>query len=196
MYAYPHCACAPTVCCRYAVKTFEHAKCAGDASATEERDRELYVLRLVSSAGHPHIANLIDEAESAVGVHAYLHYCGRGSLMAHVARLRKKQMGTRARASDISHCAIDSAPIAGTALRGCCPSTAHLPGEGIDSTLSTPSHSVESAQSSLRTNTCTVHAPRECSLLADPCTACCDCSVLQAWPSPTPPLSRRTWPPP
>ena len=51
------------------------------------------MLRLVSSANHPHIANLIDDSESAVGVHAYLHYCGKGSLMAHIARLRKKQMG-------------------------------------------------------------------------------------------------------
>jgi calcium/calmodulin-dependent protein kinase I len=75
----------------YAVKTFEKAKCV-EAAQVEARDRELYILRLISTAGHPNIANLIDDEESAVGWHAYLHYCGKGSLMSHLVKLRKKQM--------------------------------------------------------------------------------------------------------
>ena len=75
-----------------AVKTFEHAKCADGSSQAEERDRELTVLRIVSAAGHAHIANLLADDASPLGLHAFLHYCGGGSLASHLGRLRKKQM--------------------------------------------------------------------------------------------------------
>lgn len=71
-----------------AVKEF---KCKTDVDEAE-RDRELAVLRLVSAAGHAHIANLLDE-DVLDGSHlAYLFYCGGGSLHAHLTKLRKKQL--------------------------------------------------------------------------------------------------------
>ncbi len=75
-----------------AVKTFESAKCAADKAKADERDRELDVLRLVSELGHAHIANLLGLYESAQGWHAMLHYCGGGSLLHHLDKLRRKKM--------------------------------------------------------------------------------------------------------
>ena len=75
----------------FAVKTFESAKCVKPAQV-EERDRELRVLRLVSAAGHAHIANLMSEHSTPAGTHACLHYCGGGSLQSHLNKLRRRQM--------------------------------------------------------------------------------------------------------
>lgn len=62
------------------------------AKAFKSGDAEHEILRLVSAAGHAHIANLLEEEAVDGGVLGYLQYCGGGSLAAHLAKMRKKQL--------------------------------------------------------------------------------------------------------
>ena len=74
-----------------AVKTF--ATCTG--TEQENQQRELEVLRLLRPYEHAHVANLMGEYDTSSGTHAILHYCGGGSLLKYLAKLRNKQMAMR-----------------------------------------------------------------------------------------------------
>jgi hypothetical protein len=84
-----------------AVKSFDAAKCAKDATLGTCRDNELEVLRLLretarrddkaDGVGHPHIASMLEELGDADASHqhAVLQYCDGGTLKRHLQNLTK-----------------------------------------------------------------------------------------------------------
>ena len=71
-----------------AVKSFDASKCIG--SLAEDRDRELEVLRLIRDTQHAHIANLVAEHVSLLGLQMVLQYCSGGSLSRLLAKRQDK----------------------------------------------------------------------------------------------------------
>lgn len=75
-----------------AIKTFFKG---ASSSTADESERELGVLRLLAPEGHAHIANMLAEHETPHATHAVLYYCGGGSLLLQLEKLKKKQLAMR-----------------------------------------------------------------------------------------------------